>query len=161
MDEQRTCAHCGAELVVDRRARTNHQYCRKPPCQRERRRRNQLERRRSKGRRSAAGRKAHAAAMRDFRATHPEYVERERLQRKARRIRNPASPTRRRGEAGSNLVPATVYVEARCTRLHFVDPTGDTLTLDLARPLGSLIDGAVVKPGYPSARQGVATIRAP
>lgn len=100
MEEQRSCARCGAPLQLNTRARATHRFCRSVDCQRERRRVAQEARRAacSSGL-STTGKAAWAAYMKRYREAHAAYRERER-----------EAARRRRNEAGSSCVPAKVYL---------------------------------------------------
>lgn len=87
---KRTCAACG-KLFVPRQQIQNQRFCSDHECQRERRRRTQAERRASK----PATRANDAQYCRDwriknpdywrcYRAAHPEYAERNRIQQRQR-----------------------------------------------------------------------------
>ena len=86
----RSCAACG-KLFVPRPQNPNQQFCSEPECQRERRRRTQAERRANKPETGANSaqyyrdwRIKNPDYWKHYRATHPEYAERNRIQQRQR-----------------------------------------------------------------------------
>lgn len=84
------CPACGEEFLPWPQIR-NQEFCSKPDCQRERRRRNQAERRAKSEDRLASDAQyfqdwaaKNPGYWKQYRETHPEYVERNRQQQKLR-----------------------------------------------------------------------------
>lgn len=119
--EEGTCALCGAPFRINSRARRTHVVCGKAECQRERRRRAQKQRR---AKATAESRQEWADYMCAYRREHPDYRERERAAARRRRVR--------RNEAGSNGLPARVYLApgpGSGVVLRVVSDAGESVTI--------------------------------
>lgn len=90
MSSSRFCLACGT-LFVPRPQIHNQQFCSNPQCQRERRRRRQAEKRASSPERRANDaqycrdwRVKNSDYWKNYRASHPQYAERNRIQQRQR-----------------------------------------------------------------------------
>lgn len=117
MDNQRPCACCGQPFEVNPRARSRHTFCRETACQGERHRRSQ-QLRRTKQRRA---RERRAEYMRSYRASRPDYRQREAERAAARRAQrrlrhaeaeDPPAESRKAASPGFGPWPAVVEVFA-------------------------------------------------
>jgi hypothetical protein len=135
----------------------NQQYCGKPACQRERRA--QWQRRKlaedpdyREHQRKAKGnwREKHCAYMRNYRRSHPDYQQRDRLQRRDRRRRTAVSVATETHSAvnmdACTSEPVVTPLESGYFRVCRVSSVGSARAVNMdVRPCGSLVQLVVVK----------------
>jgi hypothetical protein len=153
MEKKRHCKHCGLGFLVKRNPR--QQYCSKPDCQRVRKNHWRCNTRRhdsdytiNQSRANQHWQTNHPDYWKQYRASHPAYVQRNREQQRIRdgTVKNPAQPLANGNTSHLAKSDALNGKNAIDPGTYWLIPMGDS---DLAKSDALRVEISLITTGYP------------